>query len=329
MPDSPREDTGRLTLGPALRIGTARVATGTCSWTDPTLVKETDWYPRRTMSAAARLAFYAGHFPLVEVDSTYFRPPGEELTGSWARHTPDGFTFDVKAYALFTHHATDPAGLWPDLRQGIKPRFRDKKRVYADHLEPDALDEAWLRFAHALEPLRKAGRLGAVLMQYPQWFTPKRANRDELESLPSRLPGTRVCVEFRSPRWLAEDDRDRTIAVLRQAGLALVVVDAPPVSGLETVTDVTSEDLAVVRFHGRSDDTWSSRNRSAAERFRYLYDLDELRKWTPRVRRLAGEAGEVHLLMNNCYQDYGVRNAADLYRLLAGSDGVVEVTAGG
>jgi uncharacterized protein YecE (DUF72 family) len=136
-------------------------------------------------------------------------------------------------------------------------------------------------------------------------------------------------VEFRSPRWLAEDDRDRTLAVLRQAGLALVVVDAPPVSGLETVTAVTSEDLAVVRFHGRADNTWNSRSQSAAERFRYLYDLEELRKWTPRVRRLAGEARQVHLLMNNCYQDYGVHNAADLHRLLADSDDVLEVGGDG
>jgi uncharacterized protein YecE (DUF72 family) len=328
MPDSLTGNTGPLALGPALCIGDTRVATGTCSWTDPTLVKETDWYPRRTMSAAARLAFYAGHFPLVEVDSTYYRPPGEQLTRNWAEHTPDGFTFDVKAYALFTHHPAERAGLWPDLEEGIKPEHRDKKRLYADHLEPDALDEAWLRFAHALEPLRTAGRLGSVLMQYPRWFTPKRANRDELESLPDRLPGIRVCVEFRSPRWLAQDDRDRTLAVLRQAGLALVVVDAPPISGLETVTAVTSGDLAVVRFHGRADGTWNSKSRSAAERFRYLYDLDELREWTPRIRRLADDARDVHLLMNNCYQDYGVRNAADLYHLLAGSDGVVELPAG-
>jgi uncharacterized protein YecE (DUF72 family) len=138
-----------------------------------------------------------------------------------------------------------------------------------------------------------------------------------------------MCVEFRSPRWLAEDDRDRTLAVLRHAGLPLVVVDAPRASGLETVTAVTSDELAVVRFHGRADDTWKQPSTTAAERFRYLYSLDELREWTPRVRRLALEAEDVHLLMNNCYQDYGVRNAADLHQLLAASKGVVELSADG
>ncbi len=323
--DPRTEDAPPPTLGPVLAIGTARLATGTCSWTDPTLVKQTTWYPKRTMSAAERLAFYARHFPLVEADSTFYRPPGEELTRNWASHSPDGFTFDIKAYGLFTHHPTDPAALWRDLSDAIKPEFRDKRRLYADHLEPEALDEAWARFSSALEPLRRSGRLGAVLMQYPAWFTPKRANRDELASLPGRLPATRICVEFRSPRWLAEDDRQRTLEVLRHHQLALVVVDAPAASGLETVTEVTSEELSVVRFHGRADDTWKARTASAAERFRYLYDRDELAEWTPRVRRLAGRARDVHLLMNNCYQDYGVRNATDLQELLAGTDGVVEV----
>jgi uncharacterized protein YecE (DUF72 family) len=305
-------------MGPVLDLGHSRVLTGTCSWTDPTLVRETDWYPRRSMSAAERLAYYARSFPLVEVDSTYYRPPGERLTSDWAERTPDGFTFNVKAYSLFTHHPTRPETMWPDLAEAVKPEFRDKRRVYAEHLDPDALDEAWARFRHALRPLEAAGRMGAVLMQYPRWFTPRRDNREELARLREHLPGVAVCVEFRSPRWLGQaDDVARTVGLLRDHGLALTVVDAPPASGLATVVAATSDDLAVVRFHGRADDTWNTRDISAAERFRYLYDRAELSEWVPRVRDLAGAADEVHLLMNNCYQDYGVRNALDLQQLLA------------
>jgi uncharacterized protein YecE (DUF72 family) len=95
------------------------------------------------------------------------------------------------------------------------------------------------------------------------------------------------------------------------------VVDAPPVSELATVVEATSPDLAVVRFHGRANDTWRKRDISAAERFRYLYSPAELREWTVRIRRLTDEAAEVHVLMNNCYQDYGVRNAAEFGDLLA------------
>jgi uncharacterized protein YecE (DUF72 family) len=270
------------------------------------------------MTAANRLAFYASRFPLVEVDSTYYRPPSEQLTRGWVEHSPAGFTFNIKAYSLFTHHPTQPEGLWPDLHEGIKAEFAGKRRLYAEHLEDDAMDEAWDRFGHALGPLRQAGKLGAVLLQYPTWFTPKRANRQELASLPDRLGDTRICVEFRSPRWLAPDDRHDTLALLRDKHLALVVLDAPKASGLETVPAVTSDELAVVRFHGRADEAWEVRGGSAAERFRYLYRDDELRGWVPTIRHLAGEAGEIHLLMNNCYQDYGVRNAADMQRLLDG-----------
>ncbi len=315
-PEEPKEK-APTALGPVVQVGKSRILTGTCSWTDPTLLKETDWYPKKTMTAANRLAYYAAHFPLVEADSTYYRPPGEQLTRGWAANSPPGFSFNIKAYSLFTQHPTQPESLWPDLHEGIKPEFAGKRRLYADHLDPDALDEAWDRFDHALGPLREAGKLGAVLMQYPAWFTPKRANRTVLERLPARLPGTRICVEFRSPRWLADDDRDRTVALLSELDLALVVLDAPKASGLETVAAVTSGELAVVRFHGRDDAAWNVRGGTAAERFRYLYDDEELGAWAPRIRRLAGEAEEVHVLMNNCYQDYGVRNAADMQRLLS------------
>src|SRR5207245_1004976 len=125
--------------------------------------------------------------------------------------------------------------------------------------------EAWRRFGEALRPLQEAGKLGAVLFQYPEWFTPKRANRDELLLVAEHLRGLTVCVEFRSPRWLADEDRERTLSTLADSGLALVVVDAPAVSGLSTVVAATREDLAVVRFHGRADDTWKKRNISAAE----------------------------------------------------------------
>jgi uncharacterized protein YecE (DUF72 family) len=274
------------------------------------------------MSAAERLAFYARNFSLVEADSTYYRPPGEQLTRGWADRTPSGFRFNIKAYSLFTHHPTQPDSLWPDIREGIKPEFREKRHVYAEHLETDALAEAWTRFGQSLRPLHSADRLGAILLQYPTWFTPKRANRDELAALRPYLPDVALCIEFRSPRWLAENDRDRTLGLLRDHDLALVVVDAPAVSQLETVVEVTSPDLAVVRFHGRADETWHKRDISAAERFRYLYSTAELKEWTPKIRQLADQAEQVHVLLNNCYQDYGVRNAAQLGELLA-DDGAV------
>jgi uncharacterized protein YecE (DUF72 family) len=314
-----------LELAPSLQMGDAVIRTGTCSWTDQTLVKETSWYPKKSMTAAERLAYYAAQFPVVEADSTYYRPPSPELTRSWVERTPPGFVMNVKAYSLLTGHPTKPETLWPDILDALDPEVAAKKNVYPQHLPDEAMDEVWLRFQNALEPLQEAGKLGAVLFQYPVWFTPKRANREALAQVRERLEDMRICVEFRSPTWLEEDDRGRTLDVLTDNELALVVVDAPAVSHLPTVPVATS-DLAVVRFHGRADDTWKVRTSSAAERFKYLYDENEIEQWVPHVRELAQQAQEVHLLMNNCYQDYGVRNAADLRNALldAGAEETAE-----
>ena len=303
------------TLAPVLRLGQALVRAGTCSWTDPTLLKDTDWYPKRTMSAAERLAFYAARFPVVEADSTYYHPPSHALAEGWVGRTPPGFTMDVKAWSLLTGHPTDKKSLWEDLREELDPESAEKRNVYASHLPEEAVDEAWRRFAEALEPLRQAGRLGAVLMQYPEWFTPKKANREELARIREHWPDLPVSVELRSPRWWTEDEQDRTLAVLRDAALTTVVVDAPPKSGLPTVVAATAP-LAVVRFHGRNDENWDKKGITAAERFRYLYDKGELEAWVPKVEELAQEAEEVHVLMNNCYQDYAIRSARDLGSLL-------------
>ena len=296
-------------------VALSRILTGTCSWTDKTLVNETDWYPKKSMSAAERLGFYASKFSITEADSTYYFPPSPALTKGWAERTPDDFTMNVKAYSLLTGHPTRPESLWPDLRTTIKPEFAGKRNVYASHLEPDAVDEAWKRFEHALQPLRQAGKLGAVLVQYPEWFTAKKSNRQKLAAIREHWRDLPVCVEFRSPTWLGRDDQERTLQTLRDLRLTLVVVDAPKVSKLAAVVAVTNPDLAVIRFHGRNDDTWKKPGTTAAERFDYLYTKRQLRAWVPKIEALAAEAGAVHALMNNCYQDYGVRNAADLASL--------------
>ena len=305
-----------LELGPVIERNGARVLVGTCSWTDKTLTNGTDWYPRKSMSAAERLAFYSARYPIAEADSTYYFPPRPELAKGWVERTPAGFTMNVKAYSLFTGHPTKLDSLWRDIRDDLPKEVASKRNIYAHHLDDIALDEAWTRFRRAVLPLYSAGKLGAVLMQYPKWFTPKRANRDALEAMREHMGDLPVCVEFRAPGWLGRDDQARTLDQLRDLGLAVVIVDAPRVSKLRTALATTTDQLAVVRFHGRADDRWDDRSGSAAERFRYLYTRRQLRTWVPKVDELAAEVREVHVLMNNCYQDYGVRNAADFQNLL-------------
>jgi uncharacterized protein YecE (DUF72 family) len=305
-------------IGDRVELDGHSVLTGSCSWTDKTLVEDSDFYPQRTMSAEERLRFYAAQFPLTEIDSTYYAPPAARQTGLWAARTPDGFRFDVKAYSLLTGHPTRAMSIWPDIREQLPGNVLEKRNVYAHHLPSELLDEAWRRFATALRPLAEADRLGAVLFQYPRWFTPRKDNRAEIEKLAERLSDYRVCVEFRSPRWLAEErDRERTLDMLEQLGLIFVCVDAPEISGLPRLFAVTNPELLIVRFHGRADATWNDTSGSAAERFKYRYSAQELRELADPIRDAVGQARETHLLMNNCYRDYAVDNAAELRDLLA------------
>ena len=298
----------------------AKVRVGTASWTDPTLVKSGRFYPPGTSTAEARLRFYASQFPIVEVDSSYYFIPRQEQAGLWVDRTPLDFVFNVKAFSLLTGHPTRRKAIPEDLEDEIDPKHRDAQRVYADHLSSDAVDELWHRFHEALLPLDSAGKLGAVLMQYPEWFTPKHANREALRSLRERLPGYQVCIEFRNRTWLDEDgDRERTLDFLAAEGLPLVCLDMPQGfrSSMPPLAEVTAPELAVVRFHGRDREAWQHKGPTATPRFRYLYNQRELGEWVPKIEHLAEGARNVHVLLNNCYEDHAVVNARQLTDLLS------------
>ena len=270
------------------------------------------------MSAEGRLRFYASVFPMVEVDATYYHPPTEELAALWVDRTPVDFRFDVKAYSLLTQHPTQPKSLWADIAEHIPPEHAGKKSLYLSHLPADLADEAFERFRVALMPLHSAGKLGAVFFQFPQWFTARRDNRTYLEALPGRLPDYQLAVEFRHASWLDEDTRNKTLSLLREAGLAYVSVDEPQgfTSSVPPIVAATA-DLAVLRMHGHNTENWQRKGITAAERFKYLYSTEELREWVPKVEELSSQVRETHVVFNNCYRDYGVRNAQELAGLLA------------
>lgn len=293
------------------------IRVGTASWTDPTLVRDTDWYPRRSMSAEERLKFYASHFNMVEVDATYYFPPSEDLVGLWAQRTPDDFRMDVKAFALLTQHPARRDAVWEDVTKALPSEHAEKRSIYLSHLPDEAADLAFERFSEALRPLYSAGKLGAVFFQFPKWFTNRRDNRRFLDSLKDRLPEYDKAVEFRHASWLSDDSRDKTLKQLENQGLTFVCVDEPQgfASSVPPVLAATS-DLAVVRFHGHNKENWEAKGITPAERFRYLYSDDELSQWAPKVADLAESARETHAIFNNCYQDYGVRNAHQLAMLL-------------
>jgi uncharacterized protein YecE (DUF72 family) len=298
------------------RIGNVRV--GTASWTERTLVASGDFYPPVANSPERRLRYYARHFSVVEVDATYYALPQERMAAAWVERTPPDFRFGVKAYAAITEHPFEPKRLDRDLQAALPEELRRARRVYPKDLPSEVSDEIFARFARALVPLREAGKLAYVLLQMPPWFAATRGNARVLEAYPARLAGLPLAVEFRRADWLAEDRRERTLALLRGNGLTYVSVDEPQGTphSVPPIAEVTTPSVAVVRLHGRRRETWTKPGVSTTERFGYLYTGDELREWVPRVRALARGARDVHVLLNNCRGSSAVRNAKELAGLL-------------
>jgi uncharacterized protein YecE (DUF72 family) len=294
------------------------VLIGTASWTDPTLVKQGNFYPPDAKTPEARLRFYAEQFPIVEVDSTYYFPPNERNAVLWIDRTPKGFTFNIKAYSLLTNHPTKRDSLYKDLLAELPDELEDKKNLYREQLPEKAVDEVWQRFHDALMPLHSAGKLGAVLFQFPQWFVIGRKNKDYILEAADRLKDFRIAVEFRHKSWMEERNLEETLSFLADNDLPLVCVDMPQGfdSSLPPIAVATAKDLAMVRFHGRDRKVWAKKNVSASERFRYEYSEEELKEWVPKINDLSEQARETHVLMNNCYRDFAVNNARQLGDLL-------------
>jgi uncharacterized protein YecE (DUF72 family) len=292
-----------------------QILVGTASWTDKTLIAS-GWYPPEADTPEKRLRFYARQFPLVEVDATYYALPAEQTARSWAERTPAGFTFNVKAFSLFTQHPTPVKALPADLREAAGQAGKD--RVYLKDVDPAVADQAWDRFLAALEPLRQAGKLGAILLQFPPWFPISRSRKDYILACAQRAAPDRVCVEFRNRTWMTPDNQEETLAFLASHRLPYVCVDMPQgyPSSIPPVLAATS-DLALVRMHGHSD-KWESKD--IYERFGYRYSDGELAEWAPKIRGLADNADITHVLFNNCYSNYAQVNAQQLAGKLHGNE---------
>ena len=294
---------------------------GICSWADAALIEDGSFYPRKSMSAEARLRWYARFFDTVEINSSYYAIPAARNALRWAERTPPGFLFNVKAYALMTGHhprrETLPAEL--QLLMPRHPRLTRRGEVEAGAFAPEALDQAFRLFREAIAPLADAGKLGYVLFQFAPWVRFDRARLDYLTSLPGRLPGLTVAVEFRDRSWLP-DHVDETLRALRQAGLAHVIVDAPPTpNAVPYVPEVTAP-TAVFRLHGRNAEGWMRQLRgedpAVREKYDYRYTEDELRAFQPDVEDVEAGSEQVFVSFNNNNRAYPVQNALTLKRLL-------------
>ena len=321
-PSRARDRVGALVDAAAQPIaveGGGLIRIGTASWTDPTMTAAGVFYPSRADTAEERLQYYAAHFPVVEVDATYYALPSVRTSELWVERTPPDFTFNIKAHALMTGQPTETKRLPKAIRDELPGDLRAKPRIYARDLPDELRDAVWAAFREGLAPLAERSQLGSILLQYPRWVFPSNESRAAIEEAAERLAGWRCAVEFRHGSWLNEKNAERTLRFLSDHDLAFVMVDEPQgfKSSVPPTIAVTSPDLALIRFHGRNVDTWEARGITPAERFRYLYDRDELREWVPRIRDAATKARETFVLMNNCFSNYGTTNAREIAALLA------------
>lgn len=294
---------------------------GICSWTDPSLIREGEFYPARTMSAEARLRFYARAFDTVEVDSSYYALPSPRVARLWVERTPPGFLFNVKAYALMTGHHPRLDSLPADLRALLPatPPLTRRGEVDRAAFPPEALDRCFTLFREALRPLAEAGRLGYVLFQLAPWVRFGEAALAYLGTLAERLPGWTVAVEFRDRSWIPDHARE-VQETLARAGLAAVAVDAPPApNAIPRVLEVTAA-TAVLRLHGRNAAGWLAQLRgeepSVQAKYDYLYSEAELLELAADAQALGARARRVFVVFNNNNRDYPPRNALAMRRLL-------------
>jgi uncharacterized protein YecE (DUF72 family) len=296
-----------------------KVLVGTASWSDKSLVASKKFYPREASTPEGRLRFYATRFPLVEVDTSYYAIPLAQTSQAWVDRTPAHFAFNMKAFRLFTGHATSPKVLPPDLRTELPAAASAKATFYFKDVPPDLRRALWDRFKQALEPMRASGKLGMVHFQFAPWLLRNRGGHAHVAQCVAAMQDYTVSVEFRNATWFDEAHLGQTLAFERELNVVHTVVDGPQGfhNSVPPVWESTHISYSLVRMHGRNHDTWNIKGaKVASERFDYDYPDAELEAIAARVERLAPETFTTHVIMNNNNEDQGQRNAATLMRIL-------------
>jgi uncharacterized protein YecE (DUF72 family) len=290
------------------------VLVGTASWTDPEFIKA-GWYPAEVKNdAAGRLRYYAEHFPMVEVNATFYALPSLRTVENWTARTPDGFRFVVKAHQVISGHRSDPSRLPGPLR--TLP-FASDSRGHIVRPSRELRDAAIDTLLEALGPME--AKLEAILLQLPPSVAYGDAQLAEVGRIIRRCAPVRVAVEFRHRSWVTGAALPVTMAMLADRDAAYVCVDAPRTdltSTMPPLIEVTTPKLAYLRLHGRNADTWKGSS-TVAERFNYRYDAQELEGLITPVRQMSLRAEDVVVVFNNNAGDYALRNAGEFQRMVS------------
>jgi uncharacterized protein YecE (DUF72 family) len=257
-------------------------------------------------------------YRVLEYESTAAGPLTERAARNLVERTPDGFVVDVRAHRLLTQHSSPADALWPEVRDRLPQSARGKPVLFPDELPATVLDAALDRFVASIAPLQEFSKLGAVIFQFPSYFTPSSKSRDYLVWLRERCGDLRLAIELRRREWLNTKHRDETLSFLEEHKLIYVCVDAP--QGVDTsvppIAPATSPDLAIVRLHGRDLATWERNVDDPLARARYEYRRADLEPWVSRLEKLAAGGRTVHAIMTTAPVDGAGRSASLLVKVL-------------
>ena len=266
------------------------------------------------MPAGDRLGWYAQHFDLVEVNSTFYSVPEPRMVERWCSATPNDFRFDVKLHQLFSFHSTPAKLLPPELQRCVETDAKGKVKPTRDAQE--ALVRVFLR---GTTIFRSAGKMGVLLLQLSPAFSPRKHELSELDPLIETLNGYELAIEFRNRNWAIGDQLDSTIGFLEKHKAIFVNVDAPASDHFTVmpseVDEVTNPEVAYVRLHGRNAKAYIT-GKTVAARFDYDYNEQEVAEVAERSRKLAREARDLHVIFNNNNLDYAPRAALRLRKAL-------------
>jgi len=258
---------------------------GTAGWSYPQGEGRWDglFYPRDRR--VDKLAYYASHFDAVEINSSFYRPLSPEYAATWARKTPSNFRFTAKLYQKFTH-----------------PRMYQEATGSEADLRRDDFD----LFKAGLAPLVDAGKLGALLAQFPASFKADDEAFTHLEDLVRQFADYRLAVELRHRSWTDNTDAARLLA---ESGVAWCIIDEPKFRTSVGAVPLTGR-LGYFRFHGRNAADWWHGDRET--RYNYLYSAPEQSGLATEVQEVAAHADDTYVFYNNHYRAKAVVNATQL-----------------
>ncbi|MFC6465350.1 DUF72 domain-containing protein [Marinilactibacillus sp. GCM10026970] len=262
------------------------ITIGLTGWSD---------HPLITLDQSKKLENYSSHFPVVELDTSFYAIPPDKNIKSWIEKTPAVFTFIPKAYKAMTMHKE-----WIEEFTSIESMFKVYKQTFS--------------------PMVEAGKVKAFLFQFPPYFDCTRQNVQYLRLVRKLMGDWPLAIEFRSQSWFNENNQSKTIHFLKELEMINVIVDQPqtPNNSVPTISVSTHPSLSIYRLHGRNYEGWLGENIQdwRAERTLYEYKEKELESFAETARTLEKDSHEVCVIFNNNSGGHAAPNAKTLQKIL-------------